>query len=203
MFDSPVVSTGTVFAVRWTTTALLKRAAWVARLRSNTSRGFSSICGILVVLIKAGGRVPGELKIGGVRGSLGRVLVSRAEGDLLCPFRSLGCWGWLALHTASITRERRQKIQCSGKVLQITERRWSLVCLAWGWRGVWALLKVAKHKRQRVTTQKVILDVCNTMLPQICFLVVGKCRCVCRDIPLVGQNKLYICELRHIATLPL
>jgi hypothetical protein len=89
----PLIWAFTVLAVQGTVTALLERTAREARLvGGNASRGLSSILSILVVLVEADTRVAGELKVfSGVRGGLGRVLMTRAHDNLLGPFGSLGC----------------------------------------------------------------------------------------------------------------
>lgn len=92
--ELPVVGARCVFAVRGATATPLERAARETRLvGGDAGRRLSSILSILVVLVKTGGRVLRELEIfGGVWGGLGRVLMTRAHGNLLCPFWSLGYW---------------------------------------------------------------------------------------------------------------
>jgi hypothetical protein len=91
IFNSPIISARAVFAGQRTTTALQQRATRVGRfVKGDTSRRFSNILDILVVLVQTLGRVLGELEFDGVWWSLGRILMSWAQGDLLCPFRCLG-----------------------------------------------------------------------------------------------------------------
>ena len=89
--NSPIISARAVFAGQRTTTALQQRAARVTRfVRGDTSRRFSSILDILVVPVQTLGRALGDLEFDGVWWSLGRILMSWARGDLLCPFRCFG-----------------------------------------------------------------------------------------------------------------
>jgi len=90
-FNTPIIGARAVFAVQRAAAALQQRAARVARLvGGDTSRRFGSILDELVVLVQTPARVLGELKCNGVWWSLGRILMTWAQSDLLCPFRCLG-----------------------------------------------------------------------------------------------------------------